>query len=142
MKIHEIMTKEVEVISPQDSLVDAAKRMKDLGVGCLPVCDGERLLGMLTDRDLVIRGIALDRDLKQIRVKDAMTSPISFCLEDQEVDDLAKLMKERKVRRVAVINKDRRLVGLVSLGDLVDHKELAGEVLTTISRAIGQSKAA
>lgn len=136
MRINEIMEKDVEVIAPQSTLADAAKKMKDENIGCLPVCDGDRLIGMITDRDLVIRGLALNKDCAKMQVKDVMTSPIAFCFDDQSVEDMARMMEERKVRRIIILNRDHKLAGIASLDDLAERRALVGESLSRVTNSV------
>ena len=136
MQLKDVMTSNVEVVHPNTMLQDAAKKMRDLDIGSLPVCDGQRLVGTLTDRDITIRAIAEGRDPKATSVREAMTPQIIYCFEDQPVEEAAKLMKERQIRRLPVISRDKRLVGIVSLGDLAvdtDNARMAGQTLTEIS---------
>ena len=138
MQICDMMTKNVKCTSPEASIVDAARQMKKLDVGSLPVCGPDnRLTGMITDRDIVIRAVADRRDLEETKVQDVMTPDIQFCMEDQPVEHAAKIMRERQIRRLVVLNRDRKLVGIISLGDLAvdteDH-ELAGAALEDISQ--------
>jgi len=110
--------------------------MKTLDVGTLPVCDGDRLVGMLTDRDIVVRIIADQRDLKQSTVIDAMTPGVIYCFEDEDVQEAAMLRGDKQIRRLPVLNRDKRLVGIVSLGDLAvqtKNTQLSGEVLEYVS---------
>jgi CBS domain-containing protein len=137
MSIKDVMTPNVEVIHPDQPLQEAAKMMKSLDVGSLPVCDGNRLLGMLTDRDITIRATAEGRDPTTTTVRETMTEKILYCYEDQDVREAAQIMEERQIRRLPILNRDKRLVGIVSLGDLaVDsgQEQIAGEALTEISR--------
>jgi CBS domain-containing protein len=136
MQIKEVMTTGVEVVRPDDTLQEAARRMKSIDVGPLPVCDGDRLLGMITDRDIIIRATAEGRDPKVTRVKDAMTPGVVYVFEDQDVEEAASLMKERQIRRLVVLDRDKRLVGILSLGDIaadIQDEELSGEVLERVS---------
>lgn len=136
MQLKDVMTSNVEVVHPNAMLQDAAKKMRDLDIGSLPVCDGQRLVGTLTDRDITIRAIADGRDPKATPVRETMTPQIVYCFEDQPVEEAAKLMKERQIRRLPVISRDKRLVGIVSLGDLAvdtDNARMAGQTLTEIS---------
>lgn len=136
MQIKEVMTTGVEVVRPDDTLQEAARRMKSIDVGPLPVCDGDRLLGMITDRDIIIRATAEGRDPKVTRVKDAMTPGVVYVFEDQDVEEAASLMKERQIRRLVVLDRNKRLVGILSLGDIaadIQDEELSGEVLERVS---------
>jgi len=136
MKLKEIMTNDVEVIHPTDTLQTAAQKMRDRDIGFLPVCDGERLIGVLSDRDIIVRALAEGMDSKTMVGQDLITSPAIYCFDDQNVDEAAKLMHDNQIRRLVVLNPDdKRMVGVVSLGDLavsVDDK-LSGEVLQSIS---------
>lgn len=120
MLVKEIMTAHVASIDSADALVDAAERMRDANVGILPVFEGGRLTGMLTDRDLVVRGIAEGKDPQLTTVREIMTPRTVFAFEDQNAAEAAKLMRENRVRRLPVLNHDRTLVGIVSLSDLPD----------------------
>jgi CBS domain-containing protein len=136
MQVHEVMTRGAECIRPTASVQEAARKMRDLDVGPLPVCgDDDRLKGMVTDRDIVLRAIAEGRDPKTTRVGDVMTPTIVHCFEDQDVTEAARLMKENQIRRLVVLNRDKRLVGIVSLGDLaVDtDEEPVGNTLEAVS---------
>jgi CBS domain-containing protein len=117
-KIADIMSTDVRTIQPQESLREAARCMQELDVGALPVCDGERLLGMLTDRDIAVRGVAGGLDPEQACVSDIMSPHVDYLTVDQDSDDAKRLMGEKQIRRLPVIDDDRRLVGIVSLGDL------------------------
>jgi CBS domain-containing protein len=135
------MTPQVEVVRPDASLQEAAEMMMKLDVGPLPVCDGERLVGMLTDRDITVRGTAQGRDPKTTQVQEVMTPDVIYCFEDQDVEDAANLMEEHQIRRLVILNRDKKLVGIVSLGDLAleaDEEDLddaeVGEVLEQISQ--------
>lgn len=136
MELREIMTRDVEVVSSDASLKDAARKMKSLDVGLIPVCDGDRLQGMLTDRDITIRATAEGRDPKTTKVNEVMSTDVAYCLEEQEVEEAASLMEARQIRRVPILNQDKRLVGIVSLADIAVHvrdRELSGETLEEIS---------
>jgi CBS domain-containing protein len=136
MQVHDIMTRGCECISPDRTLQEAAQRMKALDVGPLPVCGEDRLIGMITDRDIVLRAVAEGLDPKSVRVRDVMTPNVTWCLEDQDVAEAARLMRDKRIRRLVVLNRDKRLVGILSLGDLaVDagDERLAGQTLERIS---------
>jgi len=137
MQVNDIMTPGVECVRPDDTLQDAARKMRDLDVGPLPVCgDNDRLAGMITDRDITIRAVAEGKDPRTTRVREAMTEEIISCFEDQDVKEAARTMQERQVRRLVVLNRDKRLVGIVSLGDVATEsgdRAKAGEVLQDVS---------
>ena len=137
MQVKDIMTPGVECVRPDDTLQNAARKMRDLDVGPLPVCgDDDRLAGMITDRDITVRAVAEGKDPTTTRVREVMTQEIIYGFEDQDVEEAARIMKERQVRRLVVLNRDKRLVGIVSLGDLATEtgdREKSGEVLQDVS---------
>ncbi len=116
--VSEIMSTEVRSIEPQESLRRAAQLMQDLNVGALPVCDGERLLGMVTDRDITVRGVAAGLSPDSACVSDVMSADVQFCTVDQDTEEVMRMMGEKQVRRLPVIDTDKNLVGIVSLGDM------------------------
>lgn len=118
MQIREIMTPDVEVVRPDDTLRTAAKMMADYDVGALPIGENDRLVGMITDRDIAVRGVAQGRDPEKSAVRDAMSNRVLYCFEDEDTAEVARKMGEQQVRRLPVLNRDKRLVGIVSLGDL------------------------
>jgi CBS domain-containing protein len=118
MKVQELMTPDVELVRPDDTLHTAAKMMADLDTGALPVGEEDRLIGMITDRDITVRAVAEGRDPQKTAVREAMSSGIKFCFEDEESEAVARKMGQWQVRRLPVLNRDKRLVGIVSLGDL------------------------
>jgi CBS domain-containing protein len=118
MKIIEIMTREPELISPDASIKDAAKRMKDEDIGALPVGENDRLIGMVTDRDIALRGVAEGRAPETTPVRDVMSEKILWSYEDDDIEAAAQHMAEHQVRRLPVLNRSKRLTGIVSLGDL------------------------
>ena len=136
MRVRELMTRAVECIRPEASLQEAAAKMKSLDVGPLPVCDNDRLVGMVTDRDITVRATAEGDAPTDVRVRDIMTPEVIYCFEDALVEDAALLMQEKQVRRLLVLNRDQRLVGIVSLGDLAVEtrdEQLAGNTLEAVS---------
>jgi CBS domain-containing protein len=143
MQVREVMTPGVLCVAPDDTLQEAARKMKNFDVGPLPVCDGGRLVGMLTDRDIVVRSVAAGCDPRAARVRDAMTPEVLFCYDDQDVGEAARRMEDNRVRRLVVLGRDKRLVGIVSLGDLAvsTHDErLAGETLERVSEPAAPRK--
>jgi len=135
MQLSQIITREVETIGPQASVKEAAQRMRSLDVGSLPVCDGRRLLGMVTDRDITIRISSEGRDVNTTPVTEAMTPEIAFVFEDDDVRRAAEVMKERQIRRLPVLDRSKNLVGIVSLGDLsgTGDDRLSGDTLERVS---------
>lgn len=137
MKLSEIMTSHVEVISPDTTIEKAAQKMREIGVGSIPVCDGDRLKGILTDRDITIRAVAEGRDPHTTMANETMTPHVVYIYDDQSVEEAASIMSQYQIRRLPVINREKRLVGIVSLGDLsVDTGEegMAGRTLENISQ--------
>jgi len=136
MRLKEIMTPKPECVSPEDSLEDAARKMRNLDVGPLPVCDNDRLAGMITDRDIVVNAVAEGRNPQTTKVREAMTGKVIYCFDDQDVEEAARTMQEHQVRRLVVLNRDKRMVGIVSLGDLATEtgdRGRAGDVLHDVS---------
>jgi CBS domain-containing protein len=130
------MTRNVEFVYPDTTLAEAASKMKKRDVGPLPVCKDGWVIGMLTDRDIAVRSTAQGQDPKEIRVRDVMTPEVVACGEDQLLSEAARLMEERQVRRLLVLNRKEQLVGIVSLGDLAAQSgdtQMAGEVLEQVS---------
>ncbi len=138
MLVSEVMTCGVECIKPDATIQEAAERMKTLEVGALPVCENDRVVGMLTDRDITVRSVCAGHDPRKVRVRDTMTPKIIWCYDDVDVGEAARLMREKQVRRVAVLNRDKRLVGILSLGDLAvetGDERMAGHALEAISES-------
>jgi CBS domain-containing protein len=116
--VSDIMSGNVQTVEPQISLRNAAQTMHMQDVGSLPVCHGQRLLGMLTDRDIVVRGIAAGLDPDEACVSDVMSRGVEVCTPDQDTQEVMRLMGERQVRRMPVVDTDGNLVGIVALADL------------------------
>src|SRR5437773_11796367 len=121
MQLREIMTPDVEVVDSKAVLKEAAAKMKHLDVGVMPVCDGEKLKGTLTDRDITVRATAEGRNPSKTKVSDIMSKEIAYCFEDQEIEEAMSLMEARQIRRLPILSREKRLVGIVSLGDLAVH---------------------
>ena len=117
-RISEVMTRGVEVIRPAETLQRAAQRMDELNVGALPVCEGESLVGMITDRDITVRATAVGLDPNETPVSEVMTEQTRWCTEEQSVDEVMRQMSDVQIRRLPVLNGAHELVGIVSLGDL------------------------
>ena len=139
MQIKDIMTRGVECISSDASIREAAEKMRNLNVGTLPVMDRDRLVGMITDRDITVRATALGWRPDCAPVRDAMTPEVVFCFDNQEAGEAARLMKENKMRRLIVLDAGHKLVGILSLGDLavITHDDgLAGNTLAGLSQPV------
>lgn len=136
MQVRDIMTPRVETISPREVVADAAAKMKNLDVGSLPVCDGNRLLGMITDRDITVRATSSGVHPHDRRVEEVMTPDVIFCFDDQDVSEAAQIMEVKQVRRLPVLNRNMELVGIVALGDVATRApddSFKGEALQGIS---------
>jgi len=145
MQIKDVMTQNCDWIAPETTLAEAAQMMKDKDVGFLPVGENDKLIGTVTDRDIVLRAVAQNAPASE-NVKAVMTPKLMYCFDDQPVDEICKNMAEIKVRRLPVVNRDKRLVGVVSLGDLAQQasRPNVGQTQQQITAecANGQAKAA
>jgi len=131
--ISELMTTDVEVVRPEETLRDAARAMADLDVGSLPVCDGRKLVGMVTDRDITVRAVAEGKS-NDTPVSEVMTDEVVWCTDTDSVDEVLQQMSDAQVRRIPVVDKDRQLVGIVALGDIaLDEDDDVDEALRDIS---------
>jgi CBS domain-containing protein len=139
MKIREAMTPDVRVANPDETIQQAARMMASLDAGVLPVGENDRLVGMITDRDIAIRAIAEGKG-PDAKVRDVMTKDVKYCYEDQDVNEVTRDMADLQVRRLPVLNRDKRLVGIVSLGDIAisPDNERAADALSGISRPGGE----
>jgi len=142
MKVKDVMTEHAVCISANASIQAAAQKMKDLNLGPLGVGEKNQLVGIITDRDIVVRGVSAACDATTTKVKEVMTPHIAYCFEDQDIEEAAKLMREKKIRRLAVLDRKKKLVGIVSLGDLavetgVEH--LAWETLESVCKPMQPS---
>jgi CBS domain-containing protein len=135
MKVSECMTREVRIVDPAETLEGAARVMADLDAGFLPVGENDRLVGIITDRDIAIRAVGVGRP-PDAKVRDVMSEEVRYCFVDDDVDDILENMAELQVRRLPVVDRDKRLVGVVSIGDLASNGESAraGETLGDIVR--------
>ncbi|PBB87708.1 MULTISPECIES: CBS domain-containing protein [unclassified Mesorhizobium] len=139
MKIRSCMTKDVTIANPEQSIRDVAQMMERLDAGAVPVADGDRLVGMITDRDIAIRGVAAGKG-PDAKVGDVMSPEVKYCFDDDDVERVLENMGDLQVRRLPVLNRDKRLVGIVSIGDLATNGETAetGDALRDISRPGGE----
>lgn len=137
MKVHEIMTAHARCAGPENNLVEAAGLMREMDVGALPVCDNDRIAGMVTDRDIVVRAIADGRDPNDTVVREVMTPHVVYVFADQSVEEAARIMEEREVRRLPVLNRQKRLVGVLSLGDVAvsSNPAFSGITLREVSQS-------
>ena len=136
MKVKEVMTRNVELVQPNDSLVLAAQKMRDRDIGFLPVSEGGELIGVVTDRDIAVRAIAGGMNPDSILGRELVTSPVVYCFEDQNVEDAARLMSQNQIRRLVILDRNNnQTVGVVSLGDLssILNEKTSGKVLQSVS---------
>jgi CBS domain-containing protein len=139
MQVSSVMSRDVQTIAPDQTLQHAASAMRRLDAGVLPVEENDKLIGMITDRDIAIRGVA-DGMGPDAKVRDAMTYEVKYCFEDEDIDHVAENMRRLQVRRLPVMNRNKRLVGIVSLGDLATKGSLpnTASALHGISQPGGQ----
>lgn len=139
MKISNCMTNDVQIANPDQTIREVAQVMAQLDAGSMPVGDNDRLVGMITDRDIAIRGIAMGKG-PDAKVREVMSPDVKYCFDDEEVDEVLHNMGDLQVRRLPVLNRDKRLVGIISLGDLATTGETAdaGEALSGISKPGGE----
>ncbi len=144
MLAKEIMTKNVEVGNPDMTLVEAARMMKEGDFGMLPVGENDRLIGTITDRDIAVRGVADGKDVNQCTVREVMSQGIRYCFEDQDLNEISKNFSHHQIRRLPVLNREKRLVGILSLGDLSLSQldpEKVEQTLSQISKESGENRA-
>ena len=134
MMVREVMTQDVKIASPEDDLQTAAQLMQQEDFGILPVAENDRLIGMVSDRDITIRAVAKGLSPRECHVRDVMSPGVKYVYDDDSLEDTARTMGDLQVRRLPVLDRTKRLVGIVSLGDLAVRKERpAGEALKDIS---------
>lgn len=139
MKVRDAMTTEVQLCTPDDTLRDAAEAMAALNCGLLPVTDSERLVGMISDRDIAIRGVAMGRG-PDTRIGEVMTAEVMYCFDDQDIEEVTANMGDIQVRRLPVVNRKKQLVGIIALGDIARARASDGTAaaLSEISRPGGR----
>jgi CBS domain-containing protein len=143
--LKEVMSANVQVVGPEATLHELAAKMQELDSGAIPVCDGDRLCGMVTDRDIVLKTFAAGRDPSTLCARDVMSSPIVYCFEDQDIGEAARIMEAKKIRRLVVLDKNKRLVGIVSLGDISlrsGSEDISYEILEKVSEPSDKTAAA
>jgi CBS domain-containing protein len=135
MKVSEAMSRDVQLARPDQPICDAAKAMAAIDAGALPVQENDRLVGMITDRDIALRAVA-QRKGPETPVREVMSSDIKYCYEDEDLEHVAQNMADLQVRRLPVVNRDKRLVGIVALGDvaMAEDKKTAGKAVKGVSR--------
>jgi CBS domain-containing protein len=141
MQVHDIMSRKVELADPNASIRDVARRMRADSIGALPVGENDRLVGMVTDRDIVVRAVAEERLPGNTSVREVMSEKICYCFEDDDVAEAARIMAEHQVKRLPVLNREKRLVGIVALSDLGRAQgDAAQTALEGISQETGQTR--
>lgn len=135
MKVKEMMHKGAEYVAPTAKLQIVAKKMRDYDVGSIPVCDGGEVIGIVTDRDIAIRALANGKDVAKLEAKDVMSKDVIFCRDNENAEDAIRIMEDNRVRRLPVLNEAKKLVGMVSLGDISHSlsQDLTGEVTKAVS---------
>ncbi|HLU77902.1 MAG TPA: CBS domain-containing protein [Burkholderiales bacterium] len=138
MQVSEAMTRDVRVASPTDTLRDVARIMADIDAGAVPIGDNDRLVGMITDRDIAVRAVAMGKG-PDTQVQEIMSSEVLYCYEDDDIDDVAENMADVQVRRLPVVNRDKRLVGIIALADIAEREgpHAAGVAVEGISKPGG-----
>jgi CBS domain-containing protein len=139
MKVSKIMSRDVTLLNPQQTICVAASLMAEIDAGALPVGENDRLVGMITDRDIVVRAVAQGRSA-DTKVADVMSKEVLYCFDTDNIDDVARNMGKARVRRLPVVNRDKRLVGIVSLGDLARNDDATniGQTVTRVSTPGGK----
>jgi CBS domain-containing protein len=139
MFVKQVMSGEVKLAKPDQTIREAARMMAELDCGCLPVAENDRLIGMITDRDIAVRAVAEGKSLKT-PIREVMTREVKYCFEDAELDEVAQNMADIKVRRLPVLNQKKRLVGILSLGDIAlsEGATTAASALSSISEPGGE----
>ncbi len=136
MQVSEVMTRGPETVAPDASLQQAAAAMEALGVGSLPVCDSQRLVGTITDRDIVVRGVAAGLSPVDALVRDCMSADIAYAFADEEADEVLERMKALQIRRLPILDRDKKLVGIVALGDIATEPRAAA--LGSVGAAVAE----
>jgi CBS domain-containing protein len=140
MKVSDCMTRDPRIVSPDQTIQEAARIMAEMDAGVLPVGENDRLVGMITDRDIAVRAVCAGKG-PQTKISDAMTREVKYCFEDEDIEHVARNMGNLQVRRLPVMNREKRLVGIVTLGDIATNRradsESVAETLGSISRAGG-----
>jgi CBS domain-containing protein len=136
MKVKDAMHPGVTWVEPNTPISELARRMRDEDIGSIPIGENDRLVGMVTDRDIAIKALADGRDIAAMTARDVMSSPILYCRTEQDLDDAARLMENHQVRRLPVINENKRMVGMLALGDIAgaNNRQLSGEVVEAVAQ--------
>jgi CBS domain-containing protein len=144
MRVSEAMTRQVRICTPGQSIREVAKTMAEIDAGAMPVGENDRLIGMITDRDIAIRGVALGKG-PDTPVREIMSEHVEYCYDDEDLDRVAEGMARVRVRRLPVVNREKRLVGILSLGDVArkdDHREIVAQTVAGVSMPGGPHRQA
>lgn len=135
MKVKDAMHEGVQWVGPDAPLADVADKMRAHDVGALPVGENDRLIGMVTDRDIVVKGVAAQANLITLTARDVMSEGVVYCIDTEELGDALRIMEQKQIRRMPVINAQKRMVGMLSLGDVAHaaSRELTGELTAAVS---------
>jgi len=135
MKVKDVRHRGVTWVEPNTSIREVARMMRDNDIGSVPVGENDRLVGIVTDRDIICRGIADGADFGALTAREVMSKPIIYCRADDELEYAIRIMEKNKIRRLPVIDKDKRLAGMLALGDIseIGGQEMAGEVMRSVS---------
>jgi len=135
MKVRDVMHTGVEWVTPETPVSVVATKMLERDIGAIPIGENDRLVGMVTDRDIAIRAVADGKDVAKLTARDVMTKSVIYCRDVEDLDDAARLMERRQIRRLPVIDEDRRMVGILSLGDIshAGSRDLTAEVTQAVS---------
>ena len=139
MKVKEAMCNDVQLIGPDQTIRDAARRMVEIDAGALPVAEKDRLVGMITDRDIAVRAVALGKS-PDTKVRDIMSGEVLYCFDDEDLTHVSRNMSDMKVRRLPVVNRDKRLVGVISVGDIARNEQptTVGRMVSKVSEPGGK----
>lgn len=137
MRVSDVMTSDVKIMNPDETIKQAAMMMSKMDIGLLPVGENDRLVGMISDRDIALRGVAEGKG-PDAKIRDVMTKDVQYCFEDEDTEKICMKMAESQVRRLPVLSRDKRLIGIVSLGDMSRLSVEAAQALAGISRPGGQ----
>lgn len=135
MKVRDVMHRGVEWLSPDTPIATVAKKMLEHDIGAIPIGENDRLVGMVTDRDITIRAVVQGKDISKLTALDVMTSGVIYCRDAEEIDDAARIMESKQIRRLPVIDENKRMVGIVTLGDIshAGSRDLSAEVMMAVS---------
>jgi len=140
MRVNKVMTAGIRIAEPDEDIPHAAKKMRSQNIGALPVMENGKLIGMVTDRDIVIRAVGANKDTEEMKVREIMSDECFWCLENEELEDAVRIMEQNQVRRLPVMNDNKKVVGMLSIEDVAMHAptSLIGEVLKAVASRKGE----